>query len=48
MIREMNINGSCRKTEGSRVLRRYGRRQKNDIKNDLKKEVVGVRTVDLG
>jgi hypothetical protein len=24
------------------------RRQKNDIKNDLKKKVIGLQTVDLG
>jgi hypothetical protein len=48
MIREMNINGLCRKTEGNRVLRRYRRRQTNDIKNDIKKEVMDVRPVDLG
>jgi len=34
----MNINGPCGKTEGNGVLRRYGRRQNNEIKNDLKKE----------
>jgi hypothetical protein len=48
MMREMNINGSYSKTEGNRALRRYGSRQKNDIKNDLKKEFIGVRTVDFG
>ena len=38
MIREMNVNGSCRKTEGNRILRRYRRRQKNDI-NPLNTEL---------
>jgi hypothetical protein len=37
MIRAMKINGSCGKTEENGVLRRYGRRQKNDIKKYLKK-----------